>query len=105
MNKKEKERDQTKISSKYKAQKRNSQVGIGTSVPIAKLQVNGNISGSSFTGSVFGTSSWSSNTTSASYALSASYAPGLTTLCVNVYCVVLLPLTTIYCPITGDPVT
>jgi len=56
-----------------------SKVGIGTSVPIAKLQVNGNISGSSFTGSVFGTSSWSSNTTSASYALSASYAPGLTT--------------------------
>ena len=56
-----------------------SKVGIGTSVPIAKLQVNGNISGSSFTGSVFGTSSWSINTTSASYALSASYAPGLTT--------------------------
>ena len=47
-----------------------SRVGIGTNNPIAKLQVNGNISASSFTGSVFGTSSWSTN------ALSASYAPG-----------------------------
>jgi len=47
-----------------------SRVGIGTNNPIAKLQVNGNISGSSFTGSVFGTSSWSTN------ALTASYAAG-----------------------------
>jgi hypothetical protein len=47
-----------------------SRVGIGTNNPVAKLQVNGNISGSSFTGSVFGTSSWANN------ALSASYAPG-----------------------------
>ncbi len=47
-----------------------SRVGIGINNPVAKLQVNGNISGSSFTGSVFGTSSWATN------ALSASYAPG-----------------------------
>ena len=47
-----------------------SRVGIGTNNPIAKLQVNGNISASSFTGSVFGTSSWSTN------ALTASYAAG-----------------------------
>jgi len=59
-----------------------SRVGIGTSVPIAKLQVNGNISGSSFTGSVFGTSSWANNSisssfsntsTSSSFASTASY--------------------------------
>ena len=47
-----------------------SRVGIGTNNPIAKLQVNGNISASSFTGSVFGTSSWATN------ALTASYAAG-----------------------------
>ena len=50
-----------------------SRVGIGTNNPIAKLQVNGNISGSSFTGSVFGTSSWATNTLTASFASTASY--------------------------------
>jgi hypothetical protein len=52
-------------------------VGIGTTSPVAKLQVNGNISGSSFTGSVFGTSSWATNTSTASYvvnSISSSYA-------------------------------
>ena len=50
-----------------------SKVGIGTNNPVAKLQVNGNISGSSFTGSVFGTSSWATNTLTASFASTASY--------------------------------
>jgi len=52
-------------------------VGIGTTSPVAKLQVNGNISGSSFTGSVFGTSSWTTNASTASYivnSISSSYA-------------------------------
>jgi len=52
-------------------------VGIGTTSPVAKLQVNGNISGSSFTGSVFGTSSWATNASTASYivnSISSSYA-------------------------------
>jgi len=52
-------------------------VGIGTTSPVAKLQVNGNISGSSFTGSVFGTSSWATNASTASYvvnSVSSSYA-------------------------------
>jgi len=48
-----------------------SRVGIGTNNPIAKLQVNGNISGSSFTGSVFGTSSWATNALTASFASNA----------------------------------
>jgi len=48
-----------------------SRVGIGTNNPIAKLQVNGNISGSSFTGSVFGTSSWANNALTASFASNA----------------------------------
>ena len=48
-------------------------VGIGTNSPVAKLQVNGNISGSSFTSSVsnavgfLGTSSWAQNVVTASY--------------------------------------
>lgn len=48
-------------------------VGIGTTNPVAKLQVNGNISGSSFTSSVsndvgfLGTSSWAQNVVTASY--------------------------------------
>jgi len=48
-------------------------VGIGTSSPVAKLQVAGNISGSSFTSSVsnavgfLGTSSWAQNVVTASY--------------------------------------
>jgi hypothetical protein len=52
-------------------------VGIGTTSPVAKLHVNGNISGSSFTGSVFGTSSWATNASTASYvvnSVSSSYA-------------------------------
>jgi hypothetical protein len=55
-------------------------VGIGTTLPVAKLQVAGNISGSSFTSSVsnavgfLGTSSWAQNVVSASYALTSSVA-------------------------------
>jgi len=52
-------------------------LGIGTTSPVTKLQVNGNISGSSFTGSVFGTSSWTTNASTASYivnSVSSSYA-------------------------------
>jgi hypothetical protein len=54
-------------------------VGIGTTVPVAKLQVAGNISGSSFTSSIsnavgfLGTSSWAQNVVSASFALTSSY--------------------------------
>ena len=43
-------------------------VGIGTDNPVNKLDVVGNISASSFTGSLFGTSSWASNSVSSSYA-------------------------------------
>ena len=48
-----------------------SNVGIGTTNPVAKLQVNGNVSGSSFTSSIsnavgfLGTSSWATNATNA----------------------------------------
>ena len=55
----------------------NGNLGIGTTSPVTKLQVNGNISGSSFTGSVFGTSSWATNASTASYvvnSISSSYA-------------------------------
>ena len=48
-------------------------VGFGTNAPINKLDVLGNISASSFTGSHFGTSSYAQT---ASVAISASYAPG-----------------------------
>ena len=51
-------------------------VGIGTITPGALLHVQGNVSASSFTGSLFGTSSWANNATSASFATSASWAPG-----------------------------
>ena len=53
-------------------------VGIGTSNPINTLQINGNISGSSFTSSIsnavgfLGTSSWAQNVVSASYATTAN---------------------------------
>jgi len=65
-------------------------VGIGTTSPVNKLDVAGNISCSAITASFFGTSSWATNAltasyvtssnvigtvTSASYALSASFAP------------------------------
>jgi hypothetical protein len=49
-------------------------IGIGTTSPNNKLEVIGNISASSFTGSHLGTSSWADNVTSASYALTASFA-------------------------------
>jgi uncharacterized protein (DUF2132 family) len=60
-------------------------VGIGTTNPVAKLQVVGNISGSSFTSSVsnavgfLGTSSWANNVVSASYATTAQTANALNT--------------------------
>ena len=55
-------------------------IGIGTTNPVAKLQVAGNVSGSSFTSSIsnavgfLGTSSWAQNVVSASYALTSSFA-------------------------------
>jgi hypothetical protein len=55
-------------------------VGIGTTNPVATLQVAGNVSGSSFTSSIsnavgfLGTSSWAQNVVSSSYALSSSFA-------------------------------
>ena len=43
-------------------------VGIGTITPGALLHVQGNVSASSFTGSLFGTASWAQNTISSSFA-------------------------------------
>jgi len=60
-------------------------VGIGTTSPVNKLQVAGNISGSSFTSSIsnavgfLGTSSWAQNVVSASYATTAQTANALNT--------------------------
>jgi hypothetical protein len=60
-------------------------VGIGTTNPVAKLQVSGSISGSSFTSSVsnavgfLGTSSWAQNVVSASFATTAQTANALNT--------------------------
>ena len=48
-------------------------VGIGTTTPtLARLQVQGNVSASSYTGSLFGTASFANNATSASFAISSS---------------------------------
>ena len=44
-------------------------VGIGTSTPTNTLQVAGGITATSFTGSLFGTSSWAQNSLTASFAL------------------------------------
>lgn len=51
-------------------------VGIGTLSPINRLDVFGNISASVVTASFFGTSSWSSNSVTASYAKTASVLLG-----------------------------
>jgi len=68
--------------------KADGNVGIGTTLPFAKLHVQGNISASSFTSSIsnavgfLGTASWASNAvnaTSATSATSASYALTATT--------------------------
>jgi hypothetical protein len=51
-------------------------VGIGTSSPTNTLQVNGGVTATSFTGSLFGTSSWAENSKTSSFALTASYFSG-----------------------------
>lgn len=45
----------------------NGNTGIGTTVPGAKLEVNGNVKATSFTGSLQGTSSWATNAITASF--------------------------------------
>lgn len=53
-------------------------VGIASNVsPQAKLHVQGNISASSVTASVFGTASWAENVITSSFAVSASWAPAV----------------------------
>jgi len=48
-------------------------IGIGTSTPtLATLQIQGNVSASSYTGSLFGTSSWATNALTASFVNTAS---------------------------------
>ena len=51
-------------------------VGIGTTTPTNTLQVNGGVTATSFTGSLFGTSSWAENSKTSSFALTASYFSG-----------------------------
>ena len=92
-------------------------VGIGTSSPVAKLQVAGNVSGSSFTSSIsnavgfLGTSSWAQNVVSASFATTAQTAnalnasntytiAGLTSAYVDVNGSGTIPTTGIYRPST-----
>jgi hypothetical protein len=68
--------DTTSIQEKMRINS-DGNVGIGTTTPGALLHVLGNVSASSFTGSLFGTASWANNVISASYstfAASASYA-------------------------------
>ena len=50
-----------------------NRVGIGTTNPTNTLEVVGNISASSFTGSVFGTSSWATNSLTAALATSINF--------------------------------
>lgn len=60
-------------------------LGIGTTSPVNKLQIAGNVSGSSFTSSIsnavgfLGTSSWAQNVVSSSYATTAQTANALNT--------------------------
>ena len=82
----------------------NGTVGIGTTNPIAKLQVAGNISGSSFTSSVsnavgfLGTASWAQNVVSSSYATTAQTANALNAS--NTYTVA--GLTSAYVDVNGS---
>ena len=81
-------------------------VGIGTTSPVAKLQVAGNISGSSFTSSIsnavgfLGTSSWAQNVVSSSFATTAQTANALNTA--NSYTITNLTASNISASLTGS---